>query len=66
MEGAKWEALNGTSVVELSIITQHGCPVEMLIWVCNMMPIMGELQVPVGIETKKSIFIQVPGPEPQL
>ena len=30
------------------------------------MPVVGELQVSVGIETKKSIFIQVPSPEPQL
>ena len=31
VEGAEWESLGGTLVSELDIITQHCCPVEVLI-----------------------------------
>ena len=57
IKGTEWEALDSTFVVELCIIAQNSCPVETLIQVPNVMPIVGELQVPVGIEAKKSIFI---------
>ena len=53
-------------MVELHIITQHSYPVEMLIQVHNVTPVVGELQVPVGIVAQKSIFILMPCMEPQL
>ena len=33
IKGAEWEALDCTFVSELSIIAEHGCPVEMLVYV---------------------------------
>ena len=51
---------------ELGIIAEHSGPVEVLVQVGDVSPVMWQLHVPVGKETENSILIQVPGVEPEL
>ena len=57
IKSTEWEALNSAFMLELCITAQHSCPVEALIQVCNVMLVVGKLQVPMGIKAEKSILI---------